>query len=657
MTTDVSALSDEELDNLIGSLNPDRTQGAPSAERAAASFKSTPEGRLNYFKSAFGADNVRVSDKDEIVWKNTKTGKWHPVDEPGFSIADVADFAGDVPEIAGSMAGGALGGRGGPQGTVAGVAGGAMLGNVLKQLIGSTMVPGQEDMSVMGRGGEALKSGILAGGIQKGFQLGGKLISRMRGAPGEVGDKLAGILTKDVNPELRDARLALEKEVGGQLLPSQITGSKNQAITEGFVSRNPFAASQISSFVLNKQMMPATRRAESLMEKLVQGGEGASSEELGAALKTNMQKVIEDAWKVTEEQASKDFGFLGAAGAKAPNIPLTNYRNGLNEIISRFGPKEFGPEANRIAAEAAKTLEGLGAEGVTSPRKLQDLLMFLGRSAYGRAPSIFKDVPANFNREVANDLHHLLRADLNAAADSAGEGNFANLLRQARKNYETNLGKVKESQNSLLSRYLGRSPDQIDPASISQWLLKQQPSTISGTLQMLEGANPQLANQVRAHVLHEAISAGKTTAEKDTAKYGVAEGRFALDAFLKALPDQGRRAAIFGDSAMRGPVENLLKFSELATAKSSSGSIQQPGFKQLMALGKNPMNMLRLVETFGAKGAAKVLTDPHLRQVLLGFPRRAAQEGAQSISPSTIERAALPLIYETLGNKQDNEVK
>lgn len=632
----------------------DRSQGADFLERLSASFKLGPRERADYFRKQRGEGNVVVTPGGEMLLRDRNDpSRWNPVDPDGLELGDVADFAGDIPGLAAMALV--------PGATALRAAGATGLGEVARQVIGA-LLPGSEEAKPLERAGSVAASAAGGGAAQGAVNL----MRRGSELPGQAGGGLMRKLTGDVQPAVRERGLELEKEVGGRLLPSQLTGSRNLSIAEGFIRRNPFAAEKMANFELEQQMAPVQRRAAQILEKMAGGG-GAGADELGGALRETMRGGIERAWNVTNSRAALDFAPFQAATHWKQRIPLENYTNGLREIIEKFGSPEFGASANSIAKQAREILRSLNPGTDNSPNvtpaKLQDMLRFLGQSAYGRAPSVFKDVPVPFSREIAQDLHKLLRADLSVAADTAGDTSMAALLRQARANYETNIGAVHELQNSLLSRYLGKNPDQMDAASIAGWFLRQKPGTIKSTLEVLSQTDPGVANVARAHVLERAIVAGREAAEKDTAKYGVREGRFALDAFLKNLPEDDVLTALYGAKGQSGAqvrqeIQSVIEFAERATYKGASGTIQEPGFRQLMQISKNPLQLAKFLETFGARGLAQAVTDPVARKAFIGLAEaknpiamRKAAEAVERVLPSLLYEAGRQLNTEADPNR------
>ncbi|RKY56470.1 MAG: hypothetical protein DRP93_01345 [Candidatus Neomarinimicrobiota bacterium] len=151
-----------------GFIDIDKQRGEPSGVRAKASFADTQKGKLDYLSQQYGKENVGEYDGDVIVKKD---GKWSKFDADSLEMADVADWAGEIPEVVGSIGGGIAGLASGGLGSIAGAGLGGAGGRGVKKVIANTLgvkdnqSPMQiiEDMGTSGAmamGGEAAGIGI-----------------------------------------------------------------------------------------------------------------------------------------------------------------------------------------------------------------------------------------------------------------------------------------------------------------------------------------------------------------------------------------------------------------------------------------------------------------------------------------------------------------
>ena len=272
-----------------GKVNID--EGAPASVRAQASFFSSPEEKYKFFERTFQPKNVRRGQGGETEFKHPERG-WSRVDEEGLSLADLADWVGDIPEIAGTTIGGLVGTAGMGAGSVPGAATGGALGNILKQMIAARF--GEQ----RGLGERALDTGISA-------------------AVGGAGQKIANIagpMLRSINiPKARRTAYAQEgidaaKEVGGKLTLSQEVGSRGARIVEDQTRRNAMAADILEQFELNEQVAPAKAYLERVMNKLTPSN--ATDLDVGRALDQGYKRVVDAVTKAAQNPATRDQGIM-----------------------------------------------------------------------------------------------------------------------------------------------------------------------------------------------------------------------------------------------------------------------------------------------------------------------------------------------------------
>lgn len=118
------------------SVNPSREASLGFVNRARYAIEPLESNRMALLAQEYGQENIQQDDKGNVYLK--QNGQFRPVNKPGFSTADVADFAGALPEMAGGVVGmgvGAVGGGGVasiPLAMGLGAAGGG-LGSIVRQ--------------------------------------------------------------------------------------------------------------------------------------------------------------------------------------------------------------------------------------------------------------------------------------------------------------------------------------------------------------------------------------------------------------------------------------------------------------------------------------------------------------------------------------------
>lgn len=145
--------------------------------RARYAIEPLESNRRAFLVEQYGPENVAENKEGETFVK--QMGQWRPVNAPGVSQADIADFLGATPEMVGGLSAGAIGTlAGGPAGIPAAV-GGAMVGSAARQglsaLLGVPQVAEPQERAVevglsglFAGGGAALGKG-LKGGVRKAF--------------------------------------------------------------------------------------------------------------------------------------------------------------------------------------------------------------------------------------------------------------------------------------------------------------------------------------------------------------------------------------------------------------------------------------------------------------------------------------------------------
>lgn len=143
---DRSQLEQMALEKLSGKglteINPEEEASLGFVNRSRYAIEPLQSNRKALLVQEYGDDNVLEDKKGELYVK--QNGQFLPVNKEGFSSADIADFAGATPEIAGGVVGtiaGAIGGGGVasiPAALAVGAGGGA-LGSAARQAFSGTL--------------------------------------------------------------------------------------------------------------------------------------------------------------------------------------------------------------------------------------------------------------------------------------------------------------------------------------------------------------------------------------------------------------------------------------------------------------------------------------------------------------------------------------
>ncbi|MDQ3159092.1 MAG: hypothetical protein M3P98_03105 [bacterium] len=130
-----------EKDNWKPRVNDEQEASLEFMKRAQYSIEPIQSNRKAFLEREFGQENIMEDKKGDLYLK--QNGSFLPLNKPGLSTADLADFAGATPEMVGGIAGGVTG-------IIAGLPAG-----------GTASVPLATGMGAMGAGtGSAFRQGL-----------------------------------------------------------------------------------------------------------------------------------------------------------------------------------------------------------------------------------------------------------------------------------------------------------------------------------------------------------------------------------------------------------------------------------------------------------------------------------------------------------------
>jgi len=647
--------SDEEV-TIFMQANPDPNVGAGAGVRTGASFINNPEDRLKYVQSKLGVDNVATTPKGDLIWRKPGEQSWKNFDEAGLSWKDVADFAGDVPELV-------TGAAGGWGGSVAGAAAGSAAGNVVKQIIGSVLGPSDSQETMGSRAWETAKSALFGGG----GQAVGNVVSR----------GLASRSTKiaeDAAYKAEGDRLA--QSVGGVDTPAGLTnaqrsGNRNDRIIEDQVRRNAFGGAVFENFELKKQVEPLMARLNRIMDDLVQGG--VDDTHLGKVMKDTFERTAGKLREVVQMDAKRDARFLDELVGKTPSIPMPGLVAELRDL-AKFGQplQGFTGETAATAKWARKTLDDLEKSngGVLTADQLQSWMHNATMSAQGQG-RLADALHPSTDRYLASKLLSVLDADLERAAtmqtkmvvpQGTNPENAAKLLRQFRDNYKTNSMAIDELANTVLAKRLGRDIPAESIGRNAEWLRSLNPQEIARSMEILEISKPGIRELAMRNLIEDSIRSAQLTANKQKDAYGRIP--VAMDDLRLALPDNDTIAAILGNKHISAKdVSDVVGYLNRATARTlSTMSNQETWVKGMVKAVQNPS--VGQLSMFAPRLAAEAMTDPAAWKWLRvlatnagkggAVARRAGEEFSRWALPRLGQEAALAIDAEGMPQNRSN---
>lgn len=534
--------------------------GAPFWDRVMASFKSTPQERFDFYKKRMGPENVMTTPGGEILFK--KDGKWKSVEDAGFTFGDIADLAGDSPELAGMMAGGGL------YSTllkrIAGATVGAGAGNIVKQSVGAAL-PGESDRGFDSRALEVARSAG-AGGVS---QVLGDTLAKGKANPLEilkdtwnatvppmVERRLAARAQKlGTTPVAQEGRELTEK-TGFPLNLAEETQDPWAKMLLGFAYRNAYGQ-ELAKLDQRSKDVAALAMFKRMSGKLGQEGGFNSASFADTASRAGLASVrdIEESLK---KHSTENFGFLQRPEAAVNNINFTNRNAMLDREAQYF--------ASMGTPEGLKTAQGLRAMMATPEKDMatgvgrgnvrlaQKELQEFGEEGFGRFEGDFyKGLSKSEQTRLSKALWGAVRQDVQAAAE--GGNAQAQQLLSARKGTEELLSlreRLREvpliqmmKSKGMLNRALNENGF-VGNEAISKELLdgmrtgKITPSEIANMTKLMQAVNPNFVHEFARHVIDSAVLAGREAGKNRPS-------RFAYEAAAKALPSPEYLQAMYKD--------------------------------------------------------------------------------------------------------------
>lgn len=613
----------------------DTTTGADFMTRFGASFKMTPAGKVDYLKHKYGEKNVLVDEKGNIFFRPKDGARLTLFDEKDLSLADLADFGGDLPGVIFSAIGGASGTAAGPgPGNVGGAALGALVGNQLKQAISGFMA-GDDNMTAGDRLTSMGTDFAMGGASQYGANKAMALRDVVR--PGNIVARSAQ--RAEATPFAQQGR-QLSAETGIPLSFADETGSRAAKTIEGMARRNPVSADTFSAFD-RLQTEKAVQRIRGIMDDI--HGSEVGDESLGQSANRAFDKLWDNLVAARRSTAQSDFSLVHKLSAGKPVLPTIRMKDAVNGLISEYDVPGAGPMAKKFVSELTEMRDEIGL--ATTAEHFQKLLQRWGKAASGGA-TIFENLDRAEQRRVAGKVFGALTKDLDAAASTgAGTDALASALRTARDNYAKNSAAMAEVGDSVIGRYFGNVGYERTAERVADTLSRMKPTEIRATMGILSRADPDIVDKTARHFLERAMDAARPAA-------GQSQGgtvAFSSAKFLNALPDEKVLQAVIGGKPAQGELTKVAKVLERVADRPMEGSPTAPIMmawdlaKGLFTL--NPQALAGLpVAVLAPRTIAAAALTPQGRQALItvsttGKPTKVVLHAAQYLAALNVKEA------------------
>ena len=275
-----------------------RDDGIGFKIRTKFSLADTDNGRMGVLEDKYGKGNVA---KINNQWMIRDDKGWNNVDESSLSWNDIADVAGDIPEVAGAVAG-SVAGSGLASVPMAGV--GASAGRGVKKIL-ANLAGVKDNQTPLEIAKDLGESGVYgAGGQLLGLGL-GKAIG-----------KAAAPYAKDITPDAL-LRKQMAEQYGVELTPAQITQAKSLGWLENNLKNNFVSADVIDNSLKETQFKPFNKAVEDMKPT-------KESSKIGSEIRDS----IKNSKQAYKDKFNKEYRDI--ANSVNKNIPITNINGNVN---------------------------------------------------------------------------------------------------------------------------------------------------------------------------------------------------------------------------------------------------------------------------------------------------------------------------------------
>ena len=497
------------------------------------------------------------------------------------------------------------------------------------------------DTAIGGALGGAL--GAAGYGLAKGFgAIGRRVMDRWRGTPGgttSAAGKAAGNVATNLDePSMigggQTIRTATEKanalqdEWSGmlgekmRLRPSQITGDPALALAESKVSQFPQTMMRAQAEDA-KRLSQSAKILDMYVDGIAKDPSRLGRSDVGEQLTGAVQRHIDDLVATRSRVAGELFGEVDQIAGRQRIVKMGETAQTIAGLIDEMRSPLSTGQSRAAIAELEGLSKSLGSDdAMFTARELQNALSDWGKKAASSGDT-FKDMDRATSQRISKQIFAALQSDLDNAAGSAEAGAAGQALARARDSYRTMSQAIDEASTDTVRRLLkAGGTDSAD--KITARLLSSSPDEVSGVFSLLNKADPDAAQQLRAQLLDDIlIKGGKPNrAAPMAAEKGIAamSPRSTLSALEKAEPML--QAAYAGDPKARLALSRTYDLLQrLDFGPGIKGSQTAPLAAQVM-------------EGVGDTAAAAV-AGPHGAGVLRGIRSFLTNERAQAEALTT----------------------
>lgn len=398
----------QELEQKYSSLSPNKEEASLGfANRARYAIEPLASNREALLVQQFGQENVQKDQNGNLYVR--QNGQFLPVNKEGFSTADLADFAGATPELAGMAAGTVMGGG---AASVPGLILGGMAGSAIRQslsgALGTPQVAGLQERAIetglsgVGNlvGGKVLEGlGTLGTEIKQGASNAiGKIGSVFRSSEKPLAKEVGVVADQILNPVMKDTNQVVKENVPGmsvtpldepfgkemvvaeqqklneiaarQRLPkstyAQAAGG-NAIQAEGKILDTPFVGGDVKRHV-EGQLKAVKKNLENIAGEFIHSD--STDFEVGSTVRDMAKEAKLSAKRISQEMYDQ----VDQAGQNAMIGKYTFYKKfrdkaGELGLINPDGSRAVYDSSNELMREEFDTLQGLLFDGIDAIKK------------------------------------------------------------------------------------------------------------------------------------------------------------------------------------------------------------------------------------------------------------------------------------------------
>lgn len=479
----------------------------------------------------------------------------------------------------------------------------------------------------------------------------------------------------------------LRSETGIELTTGQETGNKMILGLENTARQYGPLADRVQDIDV-KIANQAIRRVENIANIISKTKTDTAS--LGTKIEDTVKSAATQIDNLRETRAGIDYGKVREIAGDKPVITLKNFSDELRSLIDEY-KNVVGADAQKVTAQAQAALSRI--TGVVAPAKPAGQIVapsgaaltpgapaqtgtisnniseamrsrrYYGKAARGSA-NVFEDIAPDMNRALGARLFRAINQDFDDAAANSGGA-----LRQALDTANGNFKKATQSLEFLEKSTLGKlvGDDVVDAAlsgakmsttageTVIARLASAAPSSRKAAIDILNTWNPELAKDVRANVLREALD--KAMSIPPSAK-GASQVPLSFNRFITALQGEKtsfeRQLQSYGFQQneikdIRDTVAAMMRAGDRTGYNASGTNVQAQNMEVASAVGAGLMGNLKTAATKGLAISGKFVG---LSQIVRAMETPAGRQALRTISSPKASPQAVASAFASVEEQQ-----